>query len=103
MPDIPAAEGLGTVFFEVGLGDGPELLDPFLLVIEPVRVIDHMAHLVAQVAEDIGPVESFHQADLLGVKRGEIGAGQVEGNGYRDSLEGNAPLTGEIKAGGGAG
>jgi hypothetical protein len=53
-----------------------------------------VAHLVAQVAQNVRPVKSFDVPDPLGVQRGEIGVGQVEGDGNGDRLERHAPFGG---------
>ena len=96
---VAAAERLGTVLLGVRLRDRAELLDPLLLVVEPVGVVDHVAHLVAEVAQDVGPVEPLDVADPLGVQCREVGPGQVEGNGDGDSLERHAPLGREVEPG----
>src|SRR5918994_846699 len=69
-----------------------------VLMVRLVGVVHHMSHLMPQVAEDVGSVETLHMAHALGVERGQVRASQVEGDGDRHCLEGNPPLGGEIEA-----
>ena len=96
---VAAAERLRPVLLRIGLGDRAELLDPLLLVVQPVGVVDDVPHLVPEVAQDVGPVEALHQAGPLHVQRGQVGTGEIEGDRDRHRLEGHAPLGGEIEAG----
>src|SRR6185503_1349631 len=66
---------------------------------ELVRVVDDVAHLVAQVAKDVRAVESFDVADLLAVQGREIGMRQIERNADDDRAERHAPFGRQVKAG----
>lgn len=84
--DEAAAKWLRSVVFDVGLGDRAEALDPGAVVVQAIRVVDHVAHLVAQIAEDVGGREALDVAGVLGVHRRQLGARQVERDGDRHGV-----------------
>ena len=77
----------------------PNRRGPFRPLVEPVGVIDDVAHLVPQVAQHVGPAAALDEAAALGVEVGQIDAGQIKGNGDGDRPERDAPLGGEVEVG----
>jgi hypothetical protein len=93
-----AAERLRPIILAVRLRDRAEELHPRLAVVELVRVVHDVAHLVAQVPQDVGVIEALDVPDLLAVQRREIGVGKVERDADDDVAERHAPLRREVKA-----
>ena len=97
MADEPAAERLRPVLLAIRLRDRAEQLHPRFAVVEPVGVVHDVAHLVAQVAQDVGAVEPFDVPDLLAMQRREIGMSEIERNADDDGAERHAPFGRQVK------
>src|SRR5688572_6102746 len=92
------AERLWPVLLAIRLRNRAEQLHPRFAVVELVRVIHDMAHLVAQVAKDVRAVESLDVPDLLAMQSREIGMRQIERNADHDRAERHAPFGRQVKA-----
>ncbi len=99
VPDMTPAERLRRVVVLIRLRDGTEQLDPLLRIVEPVGVVHDVAHLVAEIAQHVVPVEAFDHADPLAMELHQFGVGKVERDGDRDGLERHAPFRRQIEAG----
>ena len=97
VPHMLPAERDGAVVVLVGLAHRAEELFPLRVVVQPVGVVHHVPHLVAQVAEDVLAVPPFDVPGPLGVHLLELVVGQVEGDGDRHRLEGHPPLGGQVE------
>ena len=74
--DVAAAERLGAVLLPVGPGHRAEPAHPVLPVVEPVGVVDHVPHLVPQVAQEVPAAEPLDVAGPLGVERRQVRRGR---------------------------
>src|SRR5689334_19164489 len=85
MPNITSAKRFGTIVLFVRLGNGAEVLDPVLALVESIRVIDHVAHLMPQVAQDIPTAQALHVAGTLEMQRRQVRTREIKrnGDGYR--------------------
>src|SRR5262249_44127947 len=59
--------------------------------------VEDVAHLVAQIAEDVRRSRALDETAAFGVQFRQVGAGQIEGNGDADRAEGNAPFGGKVE------
>ena len=97
MANETAAERLRTVILAIRLRDGAEQLHPRFEVVELVGVVDDVTHLVAQIAKDVGVIETFDVADLLAVQGRQIGMSEIERNPDDDGAERHAPFGRQMK------
>src|SRR5882724_12020037 len=56
-----------------------------------------MPHLVAQVPQDVRPIEALHVAPIFLVDRRELRPREIEGDRDGDCLERHAPFGGEVE------
>ena len=92
-----AAPVAGLELVPVGLGEHPEVLDPFLALPQPVGVVDGVPRLVAQELHDRGAVLDL--AGLLLLQARQAGVGQVEGHPDDRHPVRAAPGVGQVEIG----
>src|SRR5690242_2722679 len=98
MTHVSPAERLRSIVLQVGLRDRAEELYPLFVVEQLVGIVDDVAHLVPQIAEDVGMAETLDVPDFLAVQFGQLGPRQVERNADDDRAERDAPFGGQVEA-----
>src|SRR6516164_602805 len=99
MTNKAAAKRFGAVVFFVRLSHRAEVLDPILVLIEPIRVIDDVAHLMPQVAQDVPRTQSFDIAGAPEVQRRQIRTREIKRDGNTYGTERYAPFGRKVKPG----
>src|SRR4051794_3793311 len=99
MPDEIAAERIGLVVIAIGPRVRPEQLVPFLGLVEPIGVIEGVAGLMAQIAEDFFlafGLDPFHQ---LVFETAQAFIGEVKRNADDRNSFRATPLIGKVNGG----
>ena len=92
MPHEARAERLGPVLLLVRLRDGAKVPNPLVGLVELVGIVDDMAELVPQIAEDVGAARTFDVSAALRVIVGQLLPRQIERDRNGDRPERHAPL-----------
>jgi hypothetical protein len=85
------------IFLLVLLFDVAEQAHPLRLLVEPVGVIDDVAHFMAQVTQNVRRPDALDEACPIRVQLRQVGPGEIERDGDADRAERHAPFGREIK------